>query len=474
MPQIQIPVLSGVYADANAEFRTSYPRNLVPVVKDQGISKGYLRPAEGVEQFGVGPGIDRGGINWNGTLYRVMGTSLVSVASDGTVTTLGDVGGTGPVTLDYSFDRLAITSGGSLFYWDGATLTRVSDPDLGRVIDHKWISGYFLTTDGTSLVVTDLNDPTSVNPLKYGSAESDPDPILAVDELRNEAYAAGRYTWEVFQNVGGNLFPFERVAGAQVTKGIVGTHAYCNVGNTFIFMGSGRNEAVAVYRMIPGDVEKVSTREIDTILDGYTEAQLAEVVAECRVDKDQQQVLFHLPDRTLCYGSISSGKVGEPVWWTLDSGVVEPAAYRMRNAVRVYDKWIGGDVLTGKLGVLTSSTAEHFGEATGWQFGTLIVYAEGNDAIIHELELVALAGRVASGANPVIWTQYSVDGETWSQERSTRAGRAGQRMQRICWRTQGTIHNQRMQRFRGTSDAFLSIARLQASLEALMTRPAYG
>ena len=257
-------------------------------------------------------------------------------------------------------------------------------------------------------------------------------------------------------------------------KGIVGTHAYCNVGNTFIFMGSGRNEAVAVYRMIPGDVEKVSTREIDTILDGYTEAQLAEVVAECRVDKDQQQVLFHLPDRTLCYGSISSGKVGEPVWWTLDSGVVEPAAYRMRNAVRVYDKWIGGDVLTGKLGVLTNSTAEHFGEVTGWQFGTLIVYAEGNDAIIHELELVALAGRVASGADPVIWTQYSVDGETWSQERSTRAGRAGQRMQRICWRTQGTIHNQRMQRFRGTSDAFLSIARLQASLEALMTRPAYG
>ena len=85
----------------------------------------------------------------------------------------------------------------------------------------------------------------------------------------------------------------------------------------------------------------------------------------------------------------------------------------------------------------------------------------------HELELVALPGRVALGADPVIWTSYSLDGETWSQERATPAGRQGQRLQRIAWRRQGKMRQYRMQRFRGTSDAHLSIARLEAEIEAL-------
>jgi hypothetical protein len=40
-----------------------------------------MRPADGiVEVWRRGPGANRGGINWNGVLYRVMGTKLVSVA----------------------------------------------------------------------------------------------------------------------------------------------------------------------------------------------------------------------------------------------------------------------------------------------------------------------------------------------------------------------------------------------------------
>jgi len=163
---MQVSILSGIYTDSGSpEFRTSYPRNLVPVPKDHGISKGYLRPADGIAATGTGVGVDRGGINWNGVLYRVSGSSLIKVLADGSSAVCGDVGPGGPVTMDYSFDRLAIASGGRLYYWDGATLARVLDPDLGNVIDMRWIAGYFLTTDGTHLVVTELTDPTSVNPL---------------------------------------------------------------------------------------------------------------------------------------------------------------------------------------------------------------------------------------------------------------------------------------------------------------------
>jgi hypothetical protein len=473
---MQIPLISGIYTDGGApDFRTSYPRNLVPVPKAQGISQGYLRPADGITQIATGPGVDRGGINWQSRHYRVMGTSLVLIAADGTVTTLGDVGPGGQVTFDYSFDRLAVASGGRLYYWNNTTLTQVTDSDLGTVVDMKWIDGYFMTTDGTNIVTTDLADPASVNPLHYGSAESDPDPIMAVDELRTEAYAFGRYTVEIYQNIGGNGFPFQRTEGAQVTKGIVGTHAYCPLGDTFIFIGSGRGEALAVYQMVPGNVQKVSTREIDQILLGYTEAQLSTAVLEARVDKNHQHVYLHLPDQCLVYDTIGSQALQEPLWFTLDSGGASKATYRARGLVWCYDQWNAGDPTSTSIGKLVSDVSTHYDQTTGWEFGTMVLYNDGSAAIVHELELVCLTGRVALGSDPVIWTSYSLDGQTWSQERAARAGRQGQRNQRICWRTQGKLQHWRVQKFRGNSDAHLSIVRLEAQVEPLFTKAkSYG
>ncbi len=270
----QIAILSGIYTDQNADVRVSYPRNMMPIATPNGVSNGYLRPADGIVQFGSGPGIDRGGINWNGVCYRVMGTKLVTVASNGTVTVLGDVGGSGLVTFDYSFDRLAIASGGSLFYWNGSTLTQVTDPDLGTVIDFCWVDGYFFTTDGTFLVVTELNDPLSVNPLKYGSSEIDPDPVLGIYKLRNEVYVLNRNTIEIFDNVGGSLFPFQRINGAQIQRGAVGTHAAALFMDNLAFVGSGRNESVGVYLGANSQSQHISTTEIDRILSTYTETRV--------------------------------------------------------------------------------------------------------------------------------------------------------------------------------------------------------
>lgn len=463
----QIPILNGIYVDQVADFRTSYPRNLVPVPKQTGISQGYLRPAEGIEQFATGPGTDRGGYNWNGVLHRVMGSKLCRVSDAGVVTVLGDVGIGGRVTMDNGFDRLAIWSGGRLYYWDGSTLSQVTDPDLGTVIDGRWIAGYYLSTDGEFLIVTDLNNSLSVNPLKYGSVESDPDPIMAVDELRNEVYALGRYTIEAFQNVGGDNFPFQRIEGAQVIRGVIGTHAYTQFAQTFAFLGSGKNEAPAIYLMGAGSTEKLSTSEIDQILLRYTEAQLSSAVLESRVQKGHMWLYMHLPDTTWVYDLAASQAVKEPVWYELNSAIVGLATYRARGLVWCYDQWISGDPTTGNLGTFSDTVSTHYGQVIGWDFGTLVVYNDGRGAIVHELELVALPGRVAFGANPVIWTSYSLDGETWSQERPTAAGKQGERGKRIAWRKQGTMRNYRMQRFRGNSDAHISIVRLEAQFEAL-------
>jgi Phage stabilisation protein len=465
---MQVPILSGIYTDEAPDFRTRYPRNLVPVPKGQGISNGYLRPASGIVAAGTGPGIGRGGINWNGKTYRVMGSKLVRVEADGTVVTLGDVGNDSKVvSMDYSFDVLAIASAGKLYYWDGSFLSVVTDPDIGVVIDVMWIAGYFMTTDGTSLVVTELTNRMSVNPLKYGSSEADPDPILAVEKLRNEAYALNRYTIECFQNIGGNLFPFQRIEGAQVPRGVIGTHAYTEYLSSFAFVGSARKEAPSVYLMTAGDSSRIATREVDQTLARYSEAQLAQCVLETRVDKGHQHLLLHLPDLCMVYDAAASEVAGEPVWHTLTTSIVGDGTYRARDLVWCYDRWNVADPTSNALGTLSDTVSSHYGQVNGWDFGTAILYNEGKGAILQDLELVALTGRVAFGADPVIWTSYSEDGETWSQERPTRTGSRGQRGQRISWRRQGRIRNWRIQRFRGTSDAHVSFARLEVQMEPL-------
>lgn len=464
---MQIPVLNGIYTDGASDFRTSYPRNLVPVPKQQGISQGYLRPAEGITEFGSGPGDDRGAVNWNGECYRVMGDLLVKIGSNGIYTSLGGVGSGGQVTFDYSFDRLAVASGGRLYYWNGTILTQVTDPDLGTVIDFVWVDGYFMTTDGTSLVVTELNDPTAVNPLKYGSSEADPDSVKGLLKLRNEVYALNRYTIEAFQNVGGDLFPFERIEGAQMMRGVIGTFSAAVFLESIAFLGSGRNESPAVWLGSNGSTNKISTREIDQILMAYSETQLSQTVLETRVVNGHQLLYVHLVDQTLVYDGAGSQIVNEPVWFVLTSSITGLGTYRARNFVWCYDKWLCGDPTSTKHGYLTSDVSSHYGELNGWEFGTVILYNEGRGAVFHELELVCLTGNAAFGDDPTIWTSYTTDGQTWSQERPRSAGKQGERLKRLVWLQQGHMRNWRAQKFRGTSDSHISIARLEATVEAL-------
>lgn len=462
-----IPLLAGIYTNGTPDFRTAYPVNLVPVPMGTGISDAYLRPADGIVEQGTGPGADRGGINWNGSLYRVMGTRLVRIDPTGLVQDLGDVGPGGLVAMDFSFDRLAINSGDRLYYLTGSSLQQVVAPDLGTVVDFCWVDGYFMTTDGEFLVVTELNDPFAVSPLKYASSEADPDPIVALLKLRNEVYALNRNTIEVFDNVGGIGFPFQRIEGAQIQMGCIGPRACVVFSDAIAFVGSARNEAPGVYLGSNANANKISTREIDQILASYTETQLAETYCESRNDSAHEHLYIHLPDRTLVFDLSATKAAGAPVWFLLTSSVQGFAQYRAQSIVWAYDRWNVADPSSSSFGYFTTLAGSHYGDVVRWEFSTPIAYNSGKGVVFNELELVALTGSVAFGEDPIISTSYSVDGQAWSVDKSIRSGKQGQRAKRLVWFRQGYMRNWRVQRFTGDSRSNLAFARLEATLEPL-------
>jgi hypothetical protein len=468
---MQVPILNGIYADTSPDVRTAYPVNLVPVPKESGVSAGLLRPADGINAFATGTGNDRGGIEWRGACYRVSGTRLIRVNANGSVDNLADLavvgGADGQVTLDYSFDRLGIASNGRLYYWNGTTLAQVTDPDLGTVVDMVWLDGYFVTTDGSFIVVTELNDPFAVNPLKFGSSEVDPDPILGLLRLKGELYALNRNTIEVFDNIGGDLFPFQRIDGAQIQKGIMGTHSACVFADAIAFLGSGRNEPASVYIGSNSNALKIATREIDEILLTYTDAELSAAVVEARMDRGHQHLWIHLPDRVLVYDLAASQAVEEPVWFVLTDSMTGYGTYPGRNLVWCYDRWIVGDPASSRIGAFVRDVSTLYSTDTRWEFASMIMYNDGRGAILNELELVALTGSVAPNAEPSIATSYSEDGILWSVPRRISAGRRGQRAKRLAWLQQGPLRSWRIQRFQGDTSAHLSFMRLEAQIEPL-------
>lgn len=478
---MQIPILNGSTTDSAADFRTSLPLNLMPVAKETGISKGYLRTAEGMAEFAnsiYSGSADRGAVNWKGGCYRVIGEWLTRVNVDGTIDYLGNVDDDGnPAVLVYSFDRLAVAAAGKLYYYrPGFGVQEVTDPDLGTVVDLVWIAGYFMTTDGEFLIVTDLNDPFSVNPLKYGSSEARPDPVNGLREVRNEVYAVNRYTTEVFQNVGGTGFPFQRVEGAMIPKGAVGTFATAYFLDTIAFVGSGENEPPSVYLVGTGQAQKLATREVETLLMSYTEEQLAEVRVESRQDKLQQLLYIHLPDKSLVYDASGTAVAGEPVWFTVASGANAELPYRARNYVWAYGKWLFGDLQSLKIGYFNNRDARQFGQAVPWQFDTQVLYNEGRGAIIHSLELVRLSGRDASSpgegtaaaVDATYSHSYTHNGLQWSQPRLISGGKPGDTQKRVGWRTLGRMDHWRGLRFRGLNNPYPeSIVRLEAEIEPL-------
>jgi len=464
---MQIPILNGIFTDNSPSFRTSYPVNLVPVPKSTGISSGYLSPAEGIVSQGSGPGLNRGGITWKDQIHRVMGDQLILIDDDGTYASEGQISGSSRVSMEYGFDYLAIVGDGLMWLYNEDGLYQVTDPDLGQVLDVIWIDGYYMMTDGEFLIVSDLGDPFSINPLKYGSSEADPDPIKALLKHRSEAYALNRYTIEVFYNTGSEGFPFARVQGAQIQKGVVGTHACCVYADNIAFLGGGRSEAPAVWLGSNGSVGKISSREVDEVLTEYTENELSYAVLEERSYKSHEQLYIHLPRHTLVYDVAASRATETPTWFILSSSIDGSKRWAAIDMIWEHDRWNVADPDSDQIGYLSDTVRTHWGEKVGWSFGTMIFYNDSLGGIFHSLELVCLTGAAVWGKDPTVWTQYSLDGQTWSMERPVSAGKAGERNKRIMWMQQGRMENMRMQRFRGTSDAPLAIAALEARIEPL-------
>ena len=212
-----------------------------------------------------------------------------------------------------------------------SSLAQITDVDF-RVADSvSFKDGYFIFTasDGSVFFISALNDPFNYDALDFGSAEVRPDKIVVSHVDHNELFIGGELTIELFQNIGGSGFPFQRIPGANVAKGIHARHSVVNFDNTFVFLGGGENELTSAWRLTgSASVQKISTAAIDGAIQKYTKDEISKAFAMPYAFGGNFFVSFtftsdRIPSKTFVFDATTTALTGELTWHERQSGVTE-------------------------------------------------------------------------------------------------------------------------------------------------------
>ena len=148
---MKTPVLGSSYVARSVNAADSRMVNLFPeVVPDGGKEPAFLNRAPGLRLLAtVGTGPIRGVWSFSSlstTAFVVSGTQLYKINQSYTATLIGNVTGTGPVSMADNGTQLFIACDGPSFIYNNVTnaFAPISDPDFPGAKTVSYLDGYFV------------------------------------------------------------------------------------------------------------------------------------------------------------------------------------------------------------------------------------------------------------------------------------------------------------------------------------------
>lgn len=462
MAEMLVSFIQGDKISPDTDYRDNLSVNMSAIYRPIFGAKGYLLQDYGLTEHATTPGIDRGGI-WNDKFenhFRVSGDQLISVDEDGNTVNLGLVTGSKTASLPYSFNTQAIITNNKMFLYDTTNgLIEVRDSDLGNPIDGVWVDGYYFLTDGEFIYHTNIADESSIDPLKFATAEFMPDKTWGVAKTQdNKVMVFGRYSIEYFVNAATEQFAFQRLPTRAIKIGIVGTHCKTESGGAWFILGGRKEESIGVHVVTVGSSQKISSREVDIIIGQYTEEELSTAVIESRSEDDSNYIIIHLPDTVLKFNKDVAAVLGSVAAWSLKKSGTDDAPWSAKHGV--YDPrlsvWIYGDKIRSKLAILDETVATHYGEIAEWLLYTPFIYLESKS--IDEIVIDTIPGHTGSD-DAVVAISLSYDGLTFGKEWFNLYGLPNDYNQRFEIKRLGQVRNWVGIKMRGTSLSRMAFSR---------------
>jgi hypothetical protein len=475
---MQIEIASGFYESESLPLSSQRCINWRPVVPQaNALNQRALFDVWGLSTLTTSgatiSGINRGSTVVNGVPYFVNETKLYSMTSANVVTDHGTINGAGRVSLASNEDWLVIVVPGVTGYAfevSTSTLTEITDIDF-RVSDTvSFKDGYFIftSTDGTAFFISNLNQPLVFDALDFGSADVRPDKIIASHVNRNELFVLGEETIELFQNVGGSGFPFQRVQGGNINKGLRAKFGIVDFDNTFVFLGGAKDELTAVWRY--GQVpQKISTSAIDVAIQEYTEEEISNAFAFTYAHGGNYFAAFtftstRIPSRTLVYDATTSALTGRDTWHERQSGITDDK-WRVNSLVTAYGKIIVADSVDGRLGLMEKDVHTEYGNVIKRQRASMPYDADRFPTVLSKMVLTMESGVGTASLDPQIVMDYSDNGgRSWANPQMRSYGKIGRYETLPTWRRMGQVPRDRVLRFTTTEAVRSNLLRLDVEI----------
>ena len=446
-----MPVLTGfvgpTYALQSYSADAQRTVNLYPQFDESGAGKsiGAMFATPGLRLFtNLGKDPIRGEITTaQGRYFVACGARVLEVFSDGSFATRAELAtATGFVGMAENGKQLMIVDAAKCYSLDLSTnsmsVMKFSD---GTVLPGgasvAFIDGYFAFNipGGQTFYITGQYD-TTVDPLDFASAESNPDNLLTVLSDHEELWLFGALSVEAWYNSGAELFPFARVSGGVITHGTCAAQSPAKLDNTVFWLGQDQTGQGMVWRAVGYQPARVSSHAMEQAIQKYSRIDDA-VGFGYQQDGHAYYVLnFPTGNATWVYDCATQMWHERAYLGPLGTlGRARPNCHTMAFGLHLV-----GDYENGNVYVLDTAVGTDNGREIQRMRTAPYLDGELKNIFFHRLTLDLRMGLGADGnaRTPVVILSYSDDGgKTWSNERETTLGAIGHRLARAFWNRLG-------------------------------------
>jgi hypothetical protein len=438
---MRIPLAQHSYEDASKPLSAQecinlYYRPAPPETKSQGALYG----TPGLKLFAdIGSGRIWGMHEMGGLLYVVAGDNVYTVNSSGGANDLGTVGTVSDVVImDDNGTHVIITlEEGGGWLADASSLTQITDVDFPSVSSVTVLDTYAIYTklNTTNYILSALNDATAYDAADISSAEESPDLLVRAFANHGELWLFGERTTEVHINTGTGDFPFVPQQNAAMQRGCAAKRSVAGEDNTLFWLGDDR----IVYRADGYTPKGISTRAIETAIQGYTTVSDAESFIYTQ-NGHKFYVLTFPTELVTWVFDIYAEK-----WHQRQS--FEEGRWRATGHTFIYSKNLVGDFETGKIYELDLDTYTDNGTLIQRVNVLPVVFDNDKRIIFSNLKVDFDSGvglNTGQGSDPQCMMSYSDDGGmTFGNEHWRTIGAIGVYKARSVWRRLG-ISRQRV------------------------------
>jgi hypothetical protein len=441
-----IPFVGQTYQMEATSFDNQRCVNLYPILSETGDSKSVsaLRSVSGLlEEYDIGGGRIRGGIESAGRAFFVTGSDFYEVFADGTSTNHGTLDtATSIVSIEENPTQIMIVDDefGYIFTKATDTLTKITDADFPVPSDLTFQDGYFIVTEADTafFFISALNNGSSWSSLDKTTVEASPDDLVGCKSDSSNLWMFGTKSTEVYRNTGASAFPFERINGASIETGCAAQGTIAEINNVLLWLGTDENGDAIVWQSSGYNAVRVSTQAIEKkIAEGTNFNE-----SYSWVYHERGHAFYMLQVKgvstTLCL-DLSTMAWHERMYRNTDSANEE----QHKGSCHVFfnKKHLVGDRGSGKVFRMSLDYYSDNGDPLV-KIRTSPHYDEERRLITHaqfELDMEVGVGLASGqGSDPQIMMKYSDDGgKTWSSELWRSMGKIGEYLTRVKWNKLG-------------------------------------